>query len=81
MLDTAPYSFQKCVSDRAVYNWGDNVQQEIFLAAMDTVELTALKLKVLKSQDSSFASGAPAEVAQSRTLSESLHHYASVNEV
>ena len=28
-----------------------------------------------------FAPGAPAEVAQSRTLSESLHHYASVNEV
>lgn len=28
-----------------------------------------------------FAPGAPAEVAQSRTLSESLHHYASVDEV
>lgn len=28
-----------------------------------------------------FAPGAPAEVAQSRVLSDSLHHYASVDEV
>ncbi len=48
MRDTAPYAFEKCFSERAVYNWGDNVQSDIFLAALQMVELTALKLKVPK---------------------------------
>ncbi|BDA41234.1 probable ubiquitin carboxyl-terminal hydrolase FAF-X [Coccomyxa sp. Obi] len=47
MRDTAPYAFEKCFSERAVYNWGDSVQQDIFCAALHMVELTALKLKAL----------------------------------
>lgn len=48
MRDTAPFAFEKCFSERSVFNWGDNVQQDIFAAAMHMVELTALKLKVQK---------------------------------
>ncbi|EIE24996.1 hypothetical protein COCSUDRAFT_46553 [Coccomyxa subellipsoidea C-169] len=47
MRDTAPYAFEKCFGERAVANWSDTVQQDIFNAAMHMVDLTALKLKAL----------------------------------
>jgi hypothetical protein len=57
MRDTAPFAFEKCFSERSVFTWSDNVQQDILYAARHMVELTALKLKVGAMPTSPFSFG------------------------